>query len=123
MEKQEFLKELAEKIGELGQVIEDIKRMNPYNDIDVKEDDRYQYLQREYDELEDELNEIPYGDKDAINEKRDEMSAVKEKMDELEDELDDELDDINSQMEKIDWVDLFDKQYEIWENLDLTSYS
>jgi hypothetical protein len=44
-------------------------------------------------------------------------------MDELEDELDDELDDINSQMEKIDWVDLFDKQYEIWENLDLTSYS
>jgi predicted nucleic acid-binding Zn-ribbon protein len=123
MEKQEFLKELAEKIGELGQVIEDIKRMNPYNDIDVKEDDRYQYLQTEYDELEDELNEIPYGDKDAINEKRDEMSAVKEKMDELEDELDDELDDINSQMEKIDWVDLFDKQYEIWENLDLTSYS
>jgi len=107
MKKSEYLEQLAEHINALGSAVEQIKQMDTETDIDVESEDEYQELLESRDEHEEGSEEW-----EELNE---EMNSYKE-------EHDEEVCRIKSEWKKIDWYEVYNDQYEIYENLELGDY-
>lgn len=121
MNKDEFMTQLAEAFGQLGTAIESIKSIMS-EEIEAEGTDEYNEFESKLEELEEELNDIPYGCKSDIKAKKEEIAEVEKEMEEYINKVKEEASSIQYKLDTIDWYDIENSQYRIWEELGLGEY-